>query len=1273
MARELRDAAQAPGLSGDRVAPRVVLVTLDRHLAGSLARVSPALEAEIPGIEVVLHAASEWADDPAALEAARADIAAADIIVATMIFLDDQVQAILPALKARQEDADALVCCISAAEIVKLTRIGGLAMDKPAKGIVGLLKKLRGKPKTGGQASSGAGQKKLLRRLPKILRFIPGKAQDLRAYFLTMQYYLSGSDENLANLVRFLVDRYASGPRAWLRGKLDPQPPVDYPETGVYHPEMAERLSESPADLPRQRGARGRVGLLLMRSYILAGDTAHYDRMIASLEERGLDVVPAFAAGLDARPAVDAFFRGPDGATVDAVLSLTGFSLVGGPAYNDAAAAGEVLAGLDVPYLAAHALEFQSLETWAGSSAGLSPVEATMMVAIPEIDGATGPTVFGGRAGGGVCSGCALGCRFDPDGAGQGGPRAKMVACPERVGRLADRVAKLVELRSTPRAERRLAIVLFGFPPNAGAIGTAAYLSVFESLHGLLGRLRDEGYQVTVPDSVDALREAVLGGGPGTPGAHGQEAAIAARISADDIVRDTPWLDEIEAVWGPAPGRQQSNGREVFVLGAQFGEVFVGVQPAFGYEGDPMRLLFEGGFAPTHAFVAFYRWLRESFGAHALLHFGTHGALEFMPGKQVGLSQGCWPDRLIGDMPNIYYYAANNPSEGALAKRRAAATTVTYLTPPLAQAGLYKGLADLKASIDRWRAAPPEAAEERAQLAELIQAQAAELDMAVAEPAWQRAGAAEIPRLAAEVTQLEQTLIPHGLHVLGRIPSLEERTDTLAAMAGAVAEAEGVAPPPLPALRALAEGQGAELAGSLAGLAASDGSVRVLARLERAAVHLGEDSETPALVHALDGGFIAPVAGGDLIRSPEILPTGRNLHGHDPYRMPSAFALRDGAVQADRLLDAHRRAHGQLPSSIALVLWGTDNLKSEGGPIAQALAFMGARPRFDGYGRLCGAELIPLEVLGRPRIDVVMTLSGIFRDLLPLQAKLLAEAAWLAATAEEPLAQNHIRANALAHQAAQGCDLETAALRVFSNAEGAYGANVNQLIDAGSWGDEDELADAYEKRKCFAYCRNGKARREGALLSSIFSKVDLAYQNLESVELGVTTIDHYFDTLGGISRAVSRAKGADAPVYIGDQTRGGGTVRTLQEQVALETRTRALNPKWFEGMLEHGHEGVRNIEAQVTNTLGWSATTGAVDPWVYQRLSETYLLDPEMRRRLAALNPAASARLANRLIEAHERQYWTPDADTLAALTASAEELEDRLEGIDPGPAIAAA
>jgi magnesium chelatase subunit H len=1210
---------------------RVVIVTLDRHLSSAVDRAAQTLRRDLPGLTLSLHAAAEWGENPSSLADARADIERADIVVANMLFMDDHIQMIAPTLRARRETCDAMLCAMSAGEVVKLTKLGGWRMDAPETGMMALLKRLRGAKKPGGNA--GAQQLAMLKRLPQILRFIPGKAQDVRAYFLGLQYFLSGSEANVVSMVRLLVDRYADGPRRVLRGTVKAAAPVHYPELGIYHPRLPGRMSERAEALPRVAGARGTVGVLVMRSYLLAGNTAHYDAVIAAFEAKGLNVIPAFSGGLDARPAVDAFFKRDGRPVIDALVSLTGFSLVGGPAYNDASAADAMLSGLDVPYIAAQAIEFQSLEQWNASDRGLMPVEATMMVAIPELDGATGPMVFGGRS---------------ENEAGES--RADMRPDIERVAMLAARVAKLVALRKTELAQRKLAIVLFNFPPNAGNTGTAAFLAVFESLFNTLRGLARAGYCVEVPASVDALRDAILHGNAARFGA---DANVHARINVNDHVRRERHLSEIEAQWGPAPGRQQSDGSSIHVLGREFGNVFVGIQPGFGYEGDPMRLLFEKGFAPTHAFSAFYRYLREDFSANAVLHFGTHGALEFMPGKQVGLTAQCWPDRLIGDLPNIYLYAANNPSEGTIAKRRSVATLVSYMTPPVASAGLYRGLVELKASLERWR--QPGAENESADLAELIQAQAAAVDLAQPEPAWGNDAATMIATLTNAVLELEYTLIPHGLHVVGNKHTVAEKVDTLLA----VAEASHGQKPARDLVEALATG-----AATVASLSNDAFQQAMFAELARTGEMIDRDSEIEGLLTALDGRFVKPAPGGDLLRTPAILPTGRNLHGFDPFRIPSAFAMSDGAKQAARLLARHVEGGNALPSSIAIVLWGTDNLKSEGGPIAQALALMGARPRFDGYGRLCGAELVSLEDLGRPRIDVVMTLSGIFRDLLPLQTRLLAEAALMAAQADEPVEQNYLRRNALAYQAQHGCDLETAALRVFSNADGTYGANVNHLIENSRWDDEDELAETYSRRKSFAYGVSGKPVQQKELLGKIFAGVELAYQNLESVELGVTTIDQYFDTLGGISRAVKRAGGSSVPVYIGDQTRGEGTVRTLSEQVSLETRTRMLNPKWYEGMLKHGYEGVRQIEHHVANTMGWSATTGAVQPWVFQQTAQTFLLDPVMRERLAALNPTASAKLANRLIEAQQRKYWQPDEATLNALRLAGEELEDRLEGI---------
>ncbi|NBB71155.1 MAG: magnesium chelatase subunit H, partial [Alphaproteobacteria bacterium] len=1070
-----------PTTVADATPVRVVIVTLDSHLAGAVERARRGLARDLPGLDLKLHVAAEWADNPAALERCKADIATGDIVVATMLFMEDHIQAVLPALAARRDDCDAMVACMSAGEVIKLTRMGRFDMGGEAKGALAMLKRLKGSKSK--NESGGQKQLAMLKRLPKLLRFIPGTAQDVRAYFLTLQYWLAGSDANVANLVRLLVDRYAAGERQHLRATLKPKPPAEYPETGLYHPRVEGRITADPGQLPAPAGeVRGTVGLLVMRSYVLAGDTDHYDGVIDSLERKGLRVIPAFAAGLDARPAVEAFFREDGRTCVDAVVSLTGFSLVGGPAFNDAEAAADLMAELDVPYLTGQAVEFQTLEQWQSSDRGLLPVEATMMVAIPELDGATGPVVYGGRSG------------TDPSAAARA-----MVPHPERIEALTGRVEKLVALRRTPRAERKLAITLFNFPPNAGATGTAAYLSVFASLHHTLETLAAEGWTVEVPASVDELRHRLL---EGNAAQFGADANVHARIAVDDHVRRERHLADIEAQWGPAPGKHQTDGASLFVLGARFGNVFVGVQPTFGYEGDPMRLLFEKGFAPTHAFSAFYRYLREDFGAHAVLHFGMHGALEFMPGKQVGLTGECWPDRLIGDLPNIYLYAANNPSEGTLAKRRSAATLVSYLTPPVAHAGLYKGLIELKSSLDRWRSAPPEDGRERAELAELIQAQAAAVNLAEAEPLWEDGLDRRVRELTDAVLELEYTLIPHGLHVVGETPSEEERCELLEALA----EASRGVHVDHDLVEKLVAGGTPE---AVAGPGADDERLALFRELAATGRQLAEDHELPGLVHALDGGFVRPAPGGDLLRTPAILPTGRNLHGFDPFRIPSTFAMQDGAKQARRLLDRHEQEGEALPESVAMVLWGTDNLKSEGGPIAQALALIGAVPHVDSYGRLAGAELIPPEELGRPRIDCVMTLSGIFRDLLPLQTRLLAEAAYLAASADEPVERNFVKKHALAYQQKHGCDLETAALRVFSNADGAYGSNVNHLIDSGCWQDEDELAETYTQRKCFAYGRSGSAERQPELLQAALADVQMAYQNLESVELGVTTIDHY--------------------------------------------------------------------------------------------------------------------------------------------------------------------
>ena len=1288
---------------------RVAIVTMDTHLNTAAFKANLTLRKEIPGLNLEMFAASEYASDPSKLDACLEGIKKADIVVVSMLFVEDHFQPIMKALEAKRKDCDAMVCIMSAPEVSKLTSMGRLDMSKPASGAMGFLQKLRGNKKNRA-AKGGESQMRMLRRLPRILKYLPGTAQDLRIYLLTLQYWLAGSEENIVGLVSNLVSKYCSNGQLLQNGTINVNEPIEYPGLGIYHPRLKGKIGEKTSLLPRvvsDKNCKGTVGLIVLRSYLLSGNSAHYDGVISAIEAQGLRVIPVFAMGLDSRPAIEKFFFQNEKPVVDMVVSLTGFSLVGGPAYNDAKAAEEILGKLDVPYLAAHPVEFQTISEWNESDRGLLPVENTIMVAIPELDGAISPMIFGGRPGKTSDQN-----QKQTKTVFENSNDTDMVVCSERAAMLAERVQKLVSLRKTKVAEKKVAIVLFNYPPNAGNVGTAAHLGVFESLFNTLKSMKKSGYTIDLPASSDKLRDELINGNSST---YCTDANVAELTGLDHYVRSEKWLEEIENCWGTAPGKQNTNGQSLFVLGAHFGNIFVGIQPGFGYEGDPMRLLFEKGSSPTHAFSNFYRFIREEFNADAILHFGTHGALEFMPGKQSGMSESCWPDRLISSTPNFYLYASNNPSEGAIAKRRAAATLVSYMTPPICEAGLYKSLHELKSLIDRYMRddiSKNQNSDEPWKIAKLIFEQTLELkifekdcfvienfrDLLQVDKA--------VAKIKIRLHEYETAIIPYGLHVLGETPDCEQRFNLIKAMTyswlskqdeaydkidGHISEfnslvnlnkiielmvstlvnsndfilVKELVQKEINALRKSFSKTEKKLICCLQGERLNE----LIETLYNSDSMMQDDSEIDGILKVLQGRYISPAPGGDILNNPSVLPTGRNLHGFDPFRLPSKFAVIEGAKQADKLLEKIKMDQGKLPESIAIVLWGTDNLKTEGCPIAQALWLMGAKPRFDSYGRLAGAELIPLEVLGRPRIDVMVTLSGIFRDLLPLQIKTLAEAALKAASADEPEEKNFIRAHAVKYMAENECDIETASLRVFGNCDGAYGSNINFMIDQGSWEEEDELAESYTRRKGFAYGTNGKPVRQEALMQSIMSEVDVAYQNLDSVEVGVTTIDTYFDTLGGISRAVKKAKGVteEAPIYIGDQTRGDGVIRTLSEQVALETRTRVLNPKWYEGMLNNGYEGVRQIEAHLTHTLGWSATTGQVQPWVYEEMTKTFIMDPDMRSRLADLNPTASAKVVNRLLEASRREYWKPNEQILSVLEKAGQDLEDKIEGIIEG------
>jgi magnesium chelatase subunit H len=644
---------------------KITFLLVERSFLGSLREAADAIRQEhAPELDLAVHVLPDLRSDDAWQRAAD-DVCSSLAVFA--VHVTDEGSAARVAGMLDGLDTRAFVPLNCVASLMGRARLGRLDLAG-SRGFMTRFGRLIRRPSGKSGAESFAA---FTRRVSGWLRFAPGRGQDFRAYLQLYTYYLNSSPENLRGLLLLVLRRY---------GGLDVPvaAPVEYPPASLYHPDAPRQFGQldeylawfhGRADAPAAGAPQ--VGVILFRSFVLNRNTAHYDAVIRAIEARGLVPLPALAFALDNRDVQERYF-----AEAQAILSLTGFGYVGGMGANDATAAVEALRRQDVPYLDAVALTFQRVEDWLDSATGLNPLQTMMQVAIPELDGAVEPFIFGGvtREAEG----------FQP--------------LPDGVERLADRLARLVALRARPNADKRLAITLFSFPPNAGTLGTAAYLDVFASLHRLLARLRAEGYAVDgLPASAHELRCAVAGDDPAWP------ANVAFRMPVADYKRLWPWLDEVEECWGPAPGRFNADGSDLLVLGRHFGNVFVGVQPTFGYEGDPMRLLVAQGQTPHHGFCAYYAYLQHVWNADAVLHFGTHGSLEFMPGKQVGLSSACWPDRLIGALPHVYLYSVGNPSEGTIAKRRGYGRLVSYLSPPMSQAGLYKELLRLKDLLDAYR------------------------------------------------------------------------------------------------------------------------------------------------------------------------------------------------------------------------------------------------------------------------------------------------------------------------------------------------------------------------------------------------------------------------------------------------------------------------------------------------------------------------------------------------------------------------------------------
>jgi magnesium chelatase subunit H len=1303
---------------------KVVYVVLEPQYQSALSAAVKSINAKHPKLAVEISGyLIEELRDPANYEDFKRDISEANIFIASLIFLEDLADKLVEAVEPYRDRLDAAVVFPSMPQVMRLNKMGSFSMAQlgQSKSAIAQFMKKR-------KENSGAGFQdamlKLLNTLPKVLKYLPvDKAQDARNFMLSFQYWLGGNSDNLENFLLMLADKYVY--KGEIGSAVEYQDPVTYPDMGIWHP-LAPAMYEDakeylnwfnsrkdiPADLKDPLVPT--VGLVLQRTHLVTGDDAHYVAMVQELEAMGARVLPVFAGGLDFSKPVDEYFYDPIDKTtpiVDVVVSLTGFALVGGPARQDHPKAIESLRRLNRPYMVALPLVFQTTEEWQDSDLGLHPIQVALQIALPELDGAIEPIIVSGR-----------------DGA-----TGKAIALQDRVEAIAQRAMKWANLRRKPKLHKRVAITVFSFPPDKGNVGTAAYLDVFGSIYKVMEGLRDNGYDIQdLPESAEALMLEVLHDARAQY--NSPELNIAYKMSVPEYEELTPYHERLIPSWGPAPGHLNTDGQNLLVYGKSFGNLFIGVQPTFGYEGDPMRLLFSRSASPHHGFAAYYTYLEKIWKADAVLHFGTHGSLEFMPGKQIGMSDECFPDSLIGTIPNLYYYAANNPSEATIAKRRSYAETISYLTPPAENAGLYKGLKELGELVGSYQTLKDSG--RGVQIVDTImdKARICNLDKDITFPEESKDLTPEerdtiVGKVYIKLMEIESRLLPCGLHVIGKPPSAEEAIATLVNIASLDRpEEEIVSLPRLIAnsvnrdidevfqnsdlgvlqdvqlLNEINQATRAAVGAMVHAQIDEEGRVSKMSMLsnlfsfgnkkepwitslqdagynvdEEALKPLIEflqfclkqvvaDNELGALLLALDGQYILPGPGGDPIRNPDVLPTGKNIHALDPQSIPTAAAVKSAKVVVDRLIARQCAENsGAFPETIACVLWGTDNIKTYGESLAQILWMVGVRPMPDSLGRINKLEIISLEELGRPRIDVVVNCSGVFRDLFINQMALIDRAVKMAAEADEPLEMNFVRKHAMKQAEDLGINLRQAATRVFSNASGSYSSNINLAVENGTWESEEELQNMYLARKGFAFSSDnpGMMEQNEALFRESLKTADVTFQNLDSSEISLTDVSHYYDSDPTKIVSQLRGDGKTPASYMADTTTANAQIRTLSETVRLDARTKMLNPKWYEGMLSHGYEGVRELSKRLVNTMGWSATAGAVDNWIYEDTNETFMKDPEMQKRLLDMNPNSFRKMVTTLLEANGRGYWETSEENLDRLRELYQEVEDRIEGVD--------
>ncbi|HEV2634923.1 MAG TPA: cobaltochelatase subunit CobN [Actinocrinis sp.] len=1102
------------------------------------------------------------------------------------------------------------------------------------------------------------------------------------------RYLIAGGPENFARLAAYLEGAtLTAGPAAAAPAAAPDLAPVQTPEFGV----RAGR--QAPADRPT-------VGVVYYRAHELSGNTAFVDVLCDQIEAAGANALPVFCGSLRSLSrSDDAAATGADGLTAllrDCSALIVTVLAGGGAVPAQASAGGDqdawdvgALRDLDVPVIQGLSLT-SSRAAWDDSSAALTPMDAAMQVAIPEFDGRLISVPFSFK-------------EVDADGI------ATYVADPERAERVARIAVRHAALAGKPNAAKKIGILLSSYPTKHARIGNAVGLDTPASAVRLLLAMREAGYQVSAfPEDGDTLIHSLI-----AAGGHDVEwlteeqlHAATARVPLADY---QAWFaalpgslsDAIRRHWGEPPGGLYVDGTDIVLATLTFGNVVLMIQPPRGFGENPIAIYHDPDLPPSHHYLAAYRWLEGTYGADALIHLGKHGTLEWLPGKGLGLSAACAPDAVLGAVPLIYPFIVNDPGEGTQAKRRAHATVVDHMIPPMARADSYGDLAKLEQLLDEYATVsaldPAKIPVLRNQIWQVVTDAQLHRDMHQEEMPGEDAFDDFVLHIDGYLCEIKDVQIRDGLHVLGRAPEGGELVNDVLAIVRAK-QVFGGQVGALPGLRrALAAAAGlaeeaetdpayvdrfeAEARALIEALAEADWdaeqvrgrapSPEVARVLEFAATEVvprlrRTTDEITNVLRALDGRHVPAGPSGSPTRGlVSVLPTGRNFYSVDPKAIPSRNAWAVGRSLAETLLERHRADTGGYPRSVGLTVWGTSAMRTQGDDLAEILALIGTEPVWDDASRrVTGFRVVPAEELGRPRIDVTVRISGFFRDAFPHVIALLDEAIRTVAELDEDPEANYVRAHADADAAGHG-DRRRATTRIFGSKPGAYGAGLLPLIDARTWESDADLAEVFAVWGGYAYGQGLDGREARSDMDAAFRRIEAAAKNQDTREHDIVDSDDYFQYHGGMVAYVRALTGSSPAAYVGDSAVPDSVkTRTLAEETHRVFRSRVVNPRWIAAMQRHGYKGAFELAATVDYLFGYDATAGVVDDWMYQTLAESYVFDETNAQFMRQSNPWALRGVAERLLEAADRKLWAePDAATLDRLREVYLELEGDLEG----------